>query len=847
LTLYALWEYTISYDLKGGADNGYDFSPQKKRHNVALTLPSGKPRHPANNAFIGWASPDGKRVEAGGLYNGNDTVTLSAVWGYTVILDPNGGYMGTPYFSNAIAAVTVAFGDKVFLPLANTVGGYAFLGWFSSGGVRVGPTGSQYTLVDDYAANGMVYLYAHWRSNDITYYTVNYYANGGTVSPDSETVAAGTSVYLPYPSKSGSSCTGWFTPAGGKVGNPGDSYPVNFTTTLSAQWTAGGSGTTYTVTFNPNGGTVSPASQTVAAGTPVTLPTPSKSGSSCTGWYTAASGGSKVGDAGAYYTVNATTTIYAQWGTAPSGAYTISYNLNGGTYGPFNGSSYFYDQTTNSSGQATIYTTQPYRLNYTFMGWSEYANGDAQYLPNTVYKFNKNIVIYAVWARDSMNLEIKNLPPWDTLINGTNHNVWVDMSDPNATISWSSDNPSAISVTKNGDAGAIFHANSTGSANISVLVQGAGSSSMSSPAGSDMNSPMMAMAGIPGLSGRFTLESTPKSVESLADAVDVLYRKGIISSSQYWLDNSDKAPYFELLLKKIADALNRLYTGTSGYLNGVEGAINVLGPYQYNVPPFSKYGYNIIDSPNYWINYYKSPDNKIEYLGKLFWKIANYLSYGSAEPSQKICTSHSYITVNLNKTENHPNHIRKICSNCGDVVYENAFSSECDTCKYEILLSVAPVRQETTNTCGSACGRMLLSKFGIDVTEASFKAQVESHDTDYTMVWAIAASINDFFGSTRYQYTYIGGYTETQFRNLIVTALKNGYPLQLPLKITDTNHFKYTSTGHYLLIKGINLTTDTLLLNDPHYNIAYPTTIDVPLSAVKSYNIAHSGFIINPV
>ena len=68
----------------------------------------------------------------------------------------------------------------------------------------------------------------------------------------------------------------------------------------------------YTVTFNPNGGTVSETSRSVAPGAAVgTLPTPARSGSySFDGWYTAASGGTQIS---ASTTVSANVSYYAHW------------------------------------------------------------------------------------------------------------------------------------------------------------------------------------------------------------------------------------------------------------------------------------------------------------------------------------------------------------------------------------------------------------------------------------------------------------------------------------------------------------------------------------------------------
>ena len=78
---------------------------------------------------------------------------------------------------------------------------------------------------------------------------------------------------------------------------------------MYVNWTA----SSYTITFNANGGSVSPSSKTANYNTSITLPTPSRSGYIFNGWYTASSGGSKIGGAGYNYTVTYSATFYAQW------------------------------------------------------------------------------------------------------------------------------------------------------------------------------------------------------------------------------------------------------------------------------------------------------------------------------------------------------------------------------------------------------------------------------------------------------------------------------------------------------------------------------------------------------
>ena len=89
----------------------------------------------------------------------------------------------------------------------------------------------------------------------------------------------------------------------------------------------------YTITFNANGGTVSSTSaKTGADGKLASLPTPTRTGYTFDGWYTAATGGTKV-EASKVYTAN--TTIYARWTsgsvTPPSGS-TFTDSRDGKTY-----------------------------------------------------------------------------------------------------------------------------------------------------------------------------------------------------------------------------------------------------------------------------------------------------------------------------------------------------------------------------------------------------------------------------------------------------------------------------------------------------------------------------------
>ena len=237
---------------------------------------------------------------------------------YTVTYDANNGNCGQTvgYATSAATAVT--------LPTP-TRSGYIFAGWYTaaSGGTRVGGAGESYTP----SAN--ITLYAQWgKPCDVTYN-----ANGGNCGTTSEKYT-GTALTLPTPTRDGYWFIGWYDAAegGNKIGDAGAKYNPTNEITLYAHWQEA---IEYTVTYNANGGSVSPTSATYQ-GTALTLPTPTKEGHTFSGWYTAASGGTKIGDAGSTYLPSANITVYAQW---KINSYKIEVSISNATV-VINGTSY---------------------------------------------------------------------------------------------------------------------------------------------------------------------------------------------------------------------------------------------------------------------------------------------------------------------------------------------------------------------------------------------------------------------------------------------------------------------------------------------------------------------------
>ena len=111
-----------------------------------------------------------------------------------------------------------------------------------------------------------------------------------------------------------------------------------------------------TVTFNANGGSCATATKTVNKGNAVgTLPTPTRSGYTFAGWYTATTGGTSPITTAT--TVSDAVTYYAHWVSNRTAGTAITFNTNGGTL-PGQTASYTLSgtNTARASGALVAYT-----------------------------------------------------------------------------------------------------------------------------------------------------------------------------------------------------------------------------------------------------------------------------------------------------------------------------------------------------------------------------------------------------------------------------------------------------------------------------------------------------------
>ena len=290
-----------------------------------------------------------------------DVTAVFELKSYTITWNANGGTVSPASVSKTHGSTLGALPTPTRAATAEY--SYTFAGWFTaaSGGTQISTT----TTV-----TGNVTYYAHWTATKRSY-TVTFNGNGGgTPSPSTITkkynVALGT---LPTCTRTGYTLLGWYTASSGGT-KISTTTVVTKDITYYAQWSIN----SYTLTFNPNGGTVTLTSKDLEYNSAYgTLPTPTRASDAqytytFAGWYTAATEGTQV--TAVTKMAAKDTTVYAHW-TSNTRSYTVSYQT---TYGTLNKTSQ--SVAYNSKGSCTL--TMPdntAEFTYTFVGWYTAANG----------------------------------------------------------------------------------------------------------------------------------------------------------------------------------------------------------------------------------------------------------------------------------------------------------------------------------------------------------------------------------------------------------------------------------------------------------------------------------------
>jgi uncharacterized repeat protein (TIGR02543 family) len=261
--------------------------------------------------------------------------------------------------------------------------GYTFEHWSSTANDSAGSIDLSDGASYSFASNASIY--AQW-APDV--YDVTYVAGGGTVTPSSMNYTVGTTpLTLATPAYTGNTFLGWNTAANGSGSSysAGSPYTPVANVTLYAQWTTA----VYTLTYNGEGGSVTPTTVNFPFGTSaLTLPTPTFVGHAFADWNTVADGSGSSYSAGSLYTPAASLTLYAQW--TPD-VFTLSYNAAGGTVSP--GSANF------TVGASALTLVTPQFVGHVFGEWNTSLDGSGtNYAGGASFTPTSSETLYAQWT-----------------------------------------------------------------------------------------------------------------------------------------------------------------------------------------------------------------------------------------------------------------------------------------------------------------------------------------------------------------------------------------------------------------------------------------------------------------
>jgi uncharacterized repeat protein (TIGR02543 family) len=365
-TLFARWSVEVRFDPNGGAVTPLSVIADESGRIGVLPVPVR-----IGFAFNGWftAATGGTEISATSLFSQNTTIFAQWSQVYTVAFDAQGGETELD---------TVDTGLNGLLPLTElpipTKSGFVFDGWFTAAA-----NGTAVSISRVYTANTT--LFAQWTSVTVTV-TLDPNAVGAAVGQGTVELNRNGSFEdgeLPVPTRTGFNFNGWFTAAvGGELITTETVFVAD--TTVFAQWSP-----VFTVTFDANGGVVTPTSVRTGANSRLeSLPIPTNGDLVFGGWFTERTGGIRVTADRAY---TESTTLYARWSEAVA-VITFVPNISGATL----------TVTSAIVGEDGLLSALPVptRTGFAFKGWFMAASGGTAVTVSTV--FTANASLFAQWA-----------------------------------------------------------------------------------------------------------------------------------------------------------------------------------------------------------------------------------------------------------------------------------------------------------------------------------------------------------------------------------------------------------------------------------------------------------------
>ncbi len=425
--------YKVTYNANGSTSGS---KPSDSYHPNGATVTAASNSGSlakSNYSFGGWnTANDGSGTNytagSGTFTMSTSTITLYAKWTQGTTVDKNGGSANTTY---------TATWNKTSIAIASapTRAGYTLNGYYAESGCSNKIAAANGNLQTSVTIGGTVWtdgsskwahtaaaatIYAGWTAK--TYSITLHDNNGGSNNGSATATYDGGLSSVSAPTKSGYHVVGYYKEAGmtNKIANADGSLCASTAyTDESSHWTNDGAVTLYAkweedlsdytltygvhasghgtlaATYTSSGSSVGSSPATVTANAGVTMTATPSSYYEVEGWYNSSACTSALGGWGTTnpkdFTMDNNYTIYVKFQPI---AYTITYNLNDGTNDPGNPTSYNYESSTITLGNAT-------RSGYTFLGWYGNSSFTGDPITEIAQHSSGDKTFWAKWGKNS--------------------------------------------------------------------------------------------------------------------------------------------------------------------------------------------------------------------------------------------------------------------------------------------------------------------------------------------------------------------------------------------------------------------------------------------------------------
>ncbi|MBN2950544.1 MAG: InlB B-repeat-containing protein [Holdemanella sp.] len=395
ITAHAQWTpntYYVTYDANGGSG-----APAQQAFvaDSGTKLSTTKPTR-TGYTFVNWDYMGNKFNPGDAIPTGWGSFTLKAQWKantYTY----NIKYVSSSGASLGTATVNGTYGSS------KSVSAPAKTGYTT-------PT-AQTVKFDSTSAKTITFTY------NLVGYSIGYNVNGGNaLSGQRTSYNVESSAYtLPTPSRTGYTFAGW---TGSNGSTPQKSVTIAKGSTGNKSYTANWSINTYSIGYNLNGGSINGQKTSYNVTTEsFTLPTPTRSGYTFTGW-TGSNGNTPQKSVTIAKGSTGNKSYTANW---EANAYTLTVNPNGGNInGTTSAKSLSPPLYYNGGNWWNLSGEKPSRTGYTFEGWYTSANGgtkiynadgtctnEGTYWKNSSYVHTGNLSVYAHWKANTYTITSK--------------------------------------------------------------------------------------------------------------------------------------------------------------------------------------------------------------------------------------------------------------------------------------------------------------------------------------------------------------------------------------------------------------------------------------------------------